>query len=363
MSLTIRGGLSPLIMIVIILAAMVTFLALVMATKIITGEENIIYYHHEIAVMMVAVLLLWLLKQPVLAYLDFTILGIGIFLVCGRVGCLMVGCCHGRPNNWGVCYRPEHADAGFTYYYVGIRLLPIQAIESLWVLCVVIVGVMLILNGYPPGAALAWYVMAYDVGRFCFEFARGDPERPYLWGFSQGQWLSVALMFFVMIVGLYGALPFYSWHAWVTSCLLLVMTAVAVRRRLAPGAKHRLLNPIHVREVASVVENVSALTTEIPPAYRLVELSGQTYIATELHLGCTSLGVQISASEIGSAADRTLHYALSYRDGDMPEEAARIIAGLILQLRQSTEYGELLRGTEDVFHLLIHPLARKALTQ
>ena len=70
-----------------------------------TGEERIIYYRHEIAVMVVAALLLWLLRQPLLPYLDVTILGIGMFLTCGRMGCFMVGCCHGRPHDWGVCYR------------------------------------------------------------------------------------------------------------------------------------------------------------------------------------------------------------------------------------------------------------------
>src|SRR5439155_22019386 len=97
-------------------------------------------YHHEIDVMINAALLLWLLGQPLLPYLDLTILGIGMFLACGRVGCLMVGCCHGRPHSWGVRYKQEHADAGFAPYYVGVRLFPIQAVESLWVLSIVIVG-------------------------------------------------------------------------------------------------------------------------------------------------------------------------------------------------------------------------------
>ena len=42
------------------------------------------------------------LELPVLPYLDLTCLGLGIFLVCGRQGCLMVGCCHGKPCGWGI---------------------------------------------------------------------------------------------------------------------------------------------------------------------------------------------------------------------------------------------------------------------
>lgn len=107
--------------------AVIIFLGMVMATKIITGEERLSYCDHEIVIMVVAALFLWLTHQPILFYLDITILGIGTFLFCGRIGCLMVGCCHGRPYHWGVCYRPEHAAVGFPPYYVGVRLFPIQA--------------------------------------------------------------------------------------------------------------------------------------------------------------------------------------------------------------------------------------------
>jgi hypothetical protein len=143
MSLVTYLGLSPLVLVWLVLTAVLTFLALAMVTKIITGEENLIYYHHEIAVMVVAACLLNLLYQPVLPYLDITILGLGTFLAFGRVGCLMVGCCHGRPHGRGVCYRAEHAAAGFTPYLVGVRLFPIQAVESVWVFSIVVVGVCL----------------------------------------------------------------------------------------------------------------------------------------------------------------------------------------------------------------------------
>src|SRR5215475_3904849 len=128
MTLVGRTGLSYGVMLTIVLAAIATFLALVAATKIITGEEQIIYYHHEIAVMLVSGAVAGLLHCPLLPYLDMTILGIGLFLACGRIGCLMVGCCHGRPFRWGICYRPEHAAEGFASHLVGLSLFPIQAV-------------------------------------------------------------------------------------------------------------------------------------------------------------------------------------------------------------------------------------------
>jgi prolipoprotein diacylglyceryltransferase len=129
--LSVHQGLSLWVLAAMMLASALTFFGLAMATKVITGEEQLIYYHHEIAIMAAVALMLWILGQPILPYLDITILGIGLFLVFGRIGCLMVGCCHGRPHRWGICYRQEHANAGFPQYYVGVRLFPIQAVESL----------------------------------------------------------------------------------------------------------------------------------------------------------------------------------------------------------------------------------------
>src|SRR4030095_14367841 len=216
----------------------------------------------EIAVVAVAALTLRLLDQPVLRYLDATILGVGLFLACGRMGGLRVGCCHGRPARCGVRYRSKHAAAGFAPYYVGVRLFPVQAVESLWVLGVVLAGSASILSGQAPGEALAWYGVTYNVGRFCFEFVRGDPERPYYWGFSQPQWISLILMLVIVVAELSGGLPFHTWHIGATAMMVVTMIAVFAKRRFQKIAKHRLLHPHHVKEVAEAVESVSNLTTE-----------------------------------------------------------------------------------------------------
>jgi len=344
MSLIIYQHLSPLIMIAIILAAVATFFGLAMLTKIITGEEQLIYYHHEIAVMLVTSGLLLLLHQPVLPYLDVTILGIGAFLACGRVGCLMVGCCHGRPHRWGVCYREEHAAAGFTPYYVGVRLFPIQGVESLWAFCIVSVGCGFILSGSPAGTVLTWYVVAYDSARFCFEFARGDPERHYLWGFSEAQWISLGLMIVVSGAELAGVLPLSIWHLGATGCVMLAMVIVTLLRRLRNSARYQLLHPHHVKEVAEVVEALSMLASEHD--------AGPTHV----HIGSTSLGIQISASTVQGAPDWIHLYALSSTRHVMTEESAKTIAALIRQLKHYTGWEELIGPNQGVFHLLIRDI-------
>src|SRR6266581_27453 len=56
LALVTYQGLSPWIMISIILAAVFTFFAQAIITKIIIGEEDLVYYRHEIAVLSMAAL-------------------------------------------------------------------------------------------------------------------------------------------------------------------------------------------------------------------------------------------------------------------------------------------------------------------
>lgn len=352
MALVMVRGLSPWVLAGLALLAPCTFFALAMATKILTGEEQLIYYHHEIALMGVAALLLWLLGQPVLAYLDVTILGLGMFLVCGRVGCLLVGCCHGRPHRWGVCYRAEHARAGFPAYYVGVRLFPMQAIESLSVFGIVLVGSALVLGGRPPGEALAWYVVSYGVARFGFEFARGDVGRPDLWGFSEAQWTSLLLMGTGVGAAMAGVVTLHPWHSAATAGLAMTMLVVALQRHRQRTATHRLLHPSHVREVAEAVAVASHLASEVSP------LAMQRVTPTDVHVGCTSLGLQISASNMHTAAGALHHYALSWRQDIMTHESATALARLILQLTHATASYELMQGSQGVFHVFIPALYR-----
>ena len=345
MTLVGHEGLSHWVMAGIIGAAIATFLGLVMSMKILTGEERIVYYHHEIAVMLMAALFLWTIDQPLLPYLDITILGIGTFLTCGRVGCLMVGCCHGRPHRWGIRYREEHAAAGFPSYLVGVRLFPIQAVESLWVLGTVVVGTYFVWSGRQPGSALAWYIVTYDLGRFAFEFARGDADRPYWLGFSQAQWLSLLLTGGVVWVEQAGVVPFSRWHLAVFALLAAAMIAVSLKRRFQATPTFRLLHPRHVHQVADAVKVACG-----PAARSSAEPDAAL---TVVSLASTSLGVQISGSEVEFGAERVRHFTLSSAREPMTESTARSLAGLIRRLVGAVGPEELIAGPQGLFHLLI----------
>ena len=346
MSLVLQLGLSPLIMAGVIIAAVATFFALAMATKIVIGEERLIYYHHEIAIVLVAALLLWLLDRPVLPYLDMTVLGIGTFLTFGRIGCLMVGCCHGRPHRFGVCYGEAHAHAGFTPHYVGVRLFPIQAVESVWVLGTVLVGIAMVLLDFPAGAAMAWYIIVYDIGRFFFEFIRGDADRHYWKEFSEGQWTSVLLMVIVVALERSGRIPYESWHLGATVALLLTMVAVTVRRRFQKTPKYRLLNPCYVREIAQALDRTPGreFQTTAPG------LSGSK--APLIAVQDTSAGIRISASRHLQDGCPVHHVALSCRDGHLTREVAQTVAEVIQTIKWPLCIMNLLEGEKGAYHLL-----------
>lgn len=323
-------GLSAGVMLLIIAMAVGTFLTLAMLSKILLGEEQLVYYHHEIAVMLSTSLLLWALHQPILPYLEITLLGIGAFLAFGRLGCLMVGCCHGKPYGWGVCYRQEHVAAGFTPYYAGVRLFPVQGLESVVVFLIVVVGSGLVLGGYPAGSALVWYVGAYGGVRFGLEFLRGDP-RPYGWGFSQAQWISLVLMAGVSLAGLYRLLPQSPLHYGLTLLIAAIMASAVGLRRFFPGLRYQLFNPNHVQELAGVLQMAA-------------------HPGNGLAVRTTSLGIRLSASRL---MDGTIyHYTLSHQGGQLTLEDAQTLARLIGQLQHRGSPVETLQGNQGVFHLL-----------
>lgn len=340
-------GLSQLTLLGITGTVILTFYVLMMVTKILANGEVIIYYHHEIAVIATSALFLRLTKQSVLPYLDVLVLGLGVFLACGRIGCLMVGCCHGRPCRWGVCYGSDHAEAGFPRDLVGVKLFPIQAVESALALCIVIAGWRLLLGRHEPGSVLVWYVIAYGCARFCLEFFRGDAARPYLWGFSEAQWTSLLLTLAIAIAERTKILPPSRWH-WVAAMAMGVsMVLIGTWRRFDGSHSFELLHPRHVREIICAVAQLELFSRRAAPDSELSTSS------EGIHVAQTSLGCRISAgrSMIGS---RTIkHYSLSKDGGFLSLRAAQILSLLLTRLEANSNSFKLIQGRTGVFHILL----------
>jgi hypothetical protein len=310
-------------------SSVAAFVGLAIAVKVATGIETLIYYYHELTVVAAAAAVLKLMGQPLPAYLDITILGLGTFLFCGRIGCLMVGCCHGKPSTLGPCYGPEHAKAGFPSYLVGVRLFPVQLVESLWVMGTVLIGAQLAFAGDRPGEAFTWYVIAYDLGRFNFEFLRGDPDRRYLAGFSEAQYVSLGLTLAVVAAEAAGLLPLHRWHVAAPALQLAVMAACWCSRSLTS----RVMRPRHVGELA---EALSRLQSE----------DGSRVVVT-------TAGIHISASRIESGQRHINYYAISSASPRWTYRTARALGRVVLRLRHPMARAELIVGHNGVYHLLV----------
>ncbi len=338
MSLSMFWSLSYGLMALLIVTAVITFLALNMLVKIITGQETIVCIHHQVAVVLVTALLLKLLHQPVLPYLAIIMLGVGVFIGTGRIGCLMVGCCHGRPSRWGVCYGHKHAQAGFAPYFVGVRFFPIQAVASCLLFANVAVGALLVLLG-KPGQALVWYLVVYCTGRFFLEFFRGDPARPYFWGLSEPQWNALVVTVVVLSAGASGLLPVLRWQLAATAVLILGALVVIIRARSPQKDRRYYWQPRHVREVAEAVNQIYPRP-----------LTGTPVV---MDVTTTSLGICISASHVPDADGFVNHYALSAANGTMTPASAAAIAALIMHLKHPVQPGELVNSNRGIFHLLV----------
>jgi hypothetical protein len=307
-----------------------------MTTKIISGEEELCFYHHLITVLAVTWMVLWLLGRPVLPFLDVLILAIGAARAFGFFGCLVAGCCHGRPSRWGILYQ-EHYTGILPQSLLGVRLFPIQIVESLATFGVVIVGCLVVFDQPVPGAGVAWFILTYCPLRFCFECLRWPPNYHFKSGLSQHQWVSVFLVLFIVSLEFTGVLPLHTWHEVVLVVLLLMTAVLIVERRLRSAGK-QLTHPEHVRELIEL-------------ASRRRE-TAQHGLAT-IPIGSTSLGLRISAGRIANEGDEVYHYALSRADG-LTEATVKSLAKAIARLQSLSDPIEVVAGTSGVFHLLVH---------
>jgi hypothetical protein len=128
--------------------------------------------------------------MPILAYLDAVACGLAFFLMAGRVGCCLVGCCHGFPSSIGFRYGEGHALDGFASEWVGVRLFPVQLVEALGLGAIGTACIVFALAAR-DGAAFALLLTSYAVMRFGLEGIRADP-RPHFLGISQSRWMAMA---------------------------------------------------------------------------------------------------------------------------------------------------------------------------
>jgi phosphatidylglycerol:prolipoprotein diacylglycerol transferase len=120
--------------------------------------------------------------------------GIALGHVVGRLGCLMAGCCHGKPTSvpWAVTFTDPLA-AQVVGTPLGVPLHPTQLYEAGAELLILILLLATERRGRPfPGRTFWAYMLLYAISRFVIEFYRGDP-RGAIGMFSTSQAISLVL--------------------------------------------------------------------------------------------------------------------------------------------------------------------------
>ena len=156
-----------------------------------------VFYGGLIAAVAVGLWLVRRYKLPVWTTADLMAPGIALGHVVGRFGCLLAGCCYGRPTDvpWAVTFTDPLA-AQNVGTPLGIPLHPTQLYDAGAEL--LILGVLLFTErkGRPFAGRTFWmYLLLYGISRFIIEFYRGDPNRgTVMAGLSTSQFVSLLLV-------------------------------------------------------------------------------------------------------------------------------------------------------------------------
>lgn len=253
-------GRSLVILAAVALVSGLSFFAYTHLRKWITGREELVLLEHVWFAFACNALALHLLNQPLLPYLDLISVALCPFLAMGRVGCTLVGCCHGHPSSVGIAYPESCAADGFPPHLVGVRLFPAPALEGIGLVLIGLAG-FVALPFAVPGRVFAWFLLAYAIMRFGLEGIRGDP-RPHFLGLSQARWMGLAEAGLALGLGMGGP---SGTTAAIGFALLFTLLAVLVRQhRRNPHAQ--LMAHDHLQEMRNLARTAFAPEVQTDPA-------------------------------------------------------------------------------------------------
>jgi hypothetical protein len=245
------AGLSLLVLCVVCAACGLSFFVYAYVRRWMGGAENLVLLEHVWFAEACAAGVLWALGEPVLAYLDPVAVGLCFFLAAGRIGCLLVGCCHGRPSSVGIRYGEEAARDGFPRHLVGVRLFPVPAVEAAALVAIGTTG-LLALHWSAPGTVFTWFLVSYSVVRFGLEGLRGD-ARPHLLGLSVNRWMCVAELSFGVALWTHEHGGFGTEEI-AMACGLLALLVAALAARAVLDPRGELLGEEHVAELRGLAD-------------------------------------------------------------------------------------------------------------
>lgn len=126
-----------------------------------------------------------------LFYYDATTLQIPLFHFFGRIGCFLSGCCYGIESKFGLTYTKAIVESAN-----GVNRFPIQLVEAGYNIILFLLLYKLFQKNKYKGKLINVYLFLYPMGRFIFEFFRGDDYRGFIFGLSTSQIISILILIF-----------------------------------------------------------------------------------------------------------------------------------------------------------------------
>ena len=125
---------------------------------------------------------------------DYAVPIIPLFHAFGRIGCFLTGCCYGKVSQIsGLMFsRSEIAPN-------DVPIFPIQIVFSLVDLVLCAILLVYERSHHKQGKSLQVYLLLYSICRFILEFFRGDDIRGIVLGLSTSQWISLSILFYLLI--------------------------------------------------------------------------------------------------------------------------------------------------------------------
>ena len=134
-------------------------------------------------------------KLPLWKTVDVLAPSIALGSVFGRVGCLLNGCCYGRPTDvpWAITFtNPQAHDLSGTP--INVPLHPTEIYDALLNFGLYVFLAWLFRRKKFDGQVFATYLLCYAVTRSIVEYFRGDyTNLHYHFGLTPAQWVSVPI--------------------------------------------------------------------------------------------------------------------------------------------------------------------------
>lgn len=156
---------------------------------------GLVYYGGLIGASLACILYAMIKRLPLWRLSDILAPSIALGYFFGRWGCLMNGCCYGRPTTmpWGIVFPPSAADVGNDTYPNHVH--PTQIYDSLLNLCLYGFLVWLYRRKKFDGQVFAAYLICFAFTRSFVEYFRGDYTPMHYWlGLTPGQVVSIGIL-------------------------------------------------------------------------------------------------------------------------------------------------------------------------